>query len=101
MWANNPMGPAAVEALGVLEWPKGNIRLLSVGCTESPLETYDGSKYGLGLNYWARRLMSVIMAGQSSASIGTAQLLLGHDNVHRISPSVGPDRKSTRLNSSH
>src|SRR3546814_9614978 len=44
MWANNPMGPAAVKALGVLEWPKGNIRLLSVGCTESPLETYDGSK---------------------------------------------------------
>jgi patatin-like phospholipase/acyl hydrolase len=92
MWANNPMGPAAVEAIGLLEWEKGSVRLLSVGCTESPLDTYDRSSRGLGLNYWAQRLMSVIMAGQSSASLGTAQLLLGSENVHRVSPKVSPNR---------
>lgn len=92
MWANNPMGPAAVEAIGLLEWSKGEVRLLSIGCTESPLDTYDRSTRGLGLNYWARRLMTVTMAGQSSSSLGTAQLLLGHENVHRVSPSVSPKR---------
>ena len=92
MWANNPMGPAAVEAIGLLEWQKGEVRLLSIGCTESPLETYDRSARGLGLNYWARRLMTVMMAGQSSSSLGTTQLLLGHENVHRVSPSVSPNR---------
>lgn len=92
MWANNPMGAAAVEALGVLEWTKGDIRLLSVGCTESPLSVAAYRRSRLGLNYWATRLIHVIMAGQSSASIGTAQLLLGHDNVHRVSPVVGGNR---------
>ncbi|ETZ92795.1 patatin-like phospholipase family protein [Mycobacteroides abscessus MAB_030201_1061] len=92
MWANNPMGTASVEALGVLDWQKGDVRLLSVGCTESPLSVAAYRKSRLGLNYWATRLIDVIMAGQSSASLGTAQLLLGHDNVYRVSPVVGSDR---------
>jgi uncharacterized protein len=92
MWANNPMGTAAVEALGVLDWAKGDVRLLSVGCTESPLSVAAYRKSRLGVNYWATRLKDVIMAGQSSASLGTAQLLLGHENVYRVSPIVGSDR---------
>lgn len=92
MWANNPMGVAAVEAIGLLNWRKGKVRLLGVGCTESPLEIYDKSSRGLGINYWAPRLLTVVMAGQSSSSLGTAQLLLGHENVHRVSPSVSTKR---------
>jgi hypothetical protein len=92
MWANNPMGPAAVEALGVLGWSKGDVKLLSVGCTDSALNVAADRKRFLGTNYWALRVVSVMMAGQSSASTGTAQLLLGHENVHRISPIVGGDR---------
>jgi patatin-like phospholipase/acyl hydrolase len=34
-WANNPMGAAAVEALGVLDWPKGSVRLLSISNREA------------------------------------------------------------------
>ncbi|RUP06109.1 MAG: patatin [Mycobacterium sp.] len=92
MWANNPMGTAAVEALGVLDWAKGDVCLLGVGCTESPLSIAAHRRSRLGLNYWATRLVDVIMAGQSSASLGTAQLLLGHENVYRVSPVVGSDR---------
>ena len=88
MWANNPMGVAAVEAVGLLEWPRGQVKLLGVGCTESPLDTVNRPARGL-VNYWAKRLVGTFMSGQSSSSIGTAQLLLGHDNVHRISPRVG------------
>lgn len=92
MWANNPMGPAAVEALGILDWTKGDVKLLSVGCTDAPLNVNADRTTRLGATYWARRLVSVFMAGQSSSSIGTAQLLLGHDNVVRISPLVDAKR---------
>lgn len=89
MWANNPMGTAAVEAIGLLEWPKGNIELLAVGCTDAPanFKASQTRRHGLA-NYWAKRIVKVFMSGQSSASIGTAMLLLGHDHVVRVSPSV-------------
>jgi len=92
MWANNPMGPAAVEALGILEWTKGDIKLLSVGCTDEAFSMKANRTKHLGLNYWATRLVNVFMAGQSSSSLGTAQLLLGHENVVRVSPVVSPKR---------
>ncbi|WP_440709875.1 CBASS cGAMP-activated phospholipase [Herbiconiux sp. YIM B11900] len=95
MWANNPMGPAAVEALGILEWEKGDVRLLSVGCTDSPMSANADRRNWLGLNYWAQRLVAVFISGQSSSSIGTAQLLLGHENVYRVSPVV--DKKRFKL----
>lgn len=92
MWANNPMGPAAVEALGILEWTKGDVRLLSIGCTDEAFTVNATRSSRLGLNYWATRLVNTFMAGQSSSSIGTAQLLLGHENVVRISPTVSRNR---------
>jgi patatin-like phospholipase/acyl hydrolase len=92
MWANNPMGPAAVEALGILEWKKGDVRLLSVGCTDEAFTMNAERSRHLGLNYWATRLVNTFMAGQSSSSLGTAQLLLGHENVVRVSPTVGRGR---------
>lgn len=88
MWANNPMGVAAVEALGVLDWPKGSIKLLGVGCTTPITSTRESGHRGRGKLYWATRVADTFMAGQSSSAIGTAQLLLGHDNVHRVSPNV-------------
>ncbi len=89
MWANNPMSAAAVEALGVLEWPKGSVKLLGVGCTTPVASTQDRGQRGRGKLYWATRVADTFMAGQSSSSLGAAQLLLGHENVHRVSPSVG------------
>lgn len=92
IWANNPMGAAAVEAVGVLEWPRGSIKLLSIGCTESAPTISDGSEAGLGFRGWGPHVIDTFMNAQSSASIGTATLLLGHDNVHRITRSVSPKR---------
>lgn len=95
MWANNPMGTAAVEAIGLLEWEKGDIELLGVGCTEAPANFEAGRARHHGLaNYWAKRIVKVFMSGQSSSSIGSAMLLLGHDHVVRVSPSVD-ERKYT------
>ena len=92
IWANNPAGAAAVEALGVLEWPRGSIQLLSIGCTTAPLNARADQAKWLGFSYWAKRLVPVFMAAQSSASIGTAQLLLGHQNVQRYSNTVSEGR---------
>ena len=88
MWANNPAGAAAVEALGVLGWEAGDIQLLSLGCTTEPLKADADRTARLGVGYWATKLVPVMMAGQSSGSVGTAQLLLGHENVLRYSVTV-------------
>jgi uncharacterized protein len=88
MWANNPVGLAVVEAIGVLGWQADNLRVLSLGCTTEPLKAKPGQISRHGLLYWLPKLVSVFMAGQSSASLGTAQLLAGHDHVIRVSPAV-------------
>lgn len=92
MWANNPAGTAVVEAIGVLEWNRSDLKVLSLGCTSSPLNIGIGRRIGLGWGYWAFKVADVFMSGQSSASLGTAQLLAGHENVIRISPTVPPNR---------
>lgn len=88
--ANNPAGLAAVEAVSVLGWPVGNVQLLSIGCTMEPiLVDSDRSAGDMGAAQWGMNLLHLTMAAQSSLSYGTAQLLLGHQNVHRICPMVG------------
>jgi patatin-like phospholipase/acyl hydrolase len=88
MWANNPVGLAVVEAVGVLGWSRDELSVLSLGCTTEPLRAKPYEERRLGLGYWLPRVTSVFMAGQSSGSLGTAYLLAGHENVVRISPSV-------------
>lgn len=92
MWANNPAGFAAVEALGVLGWPNDGISMLSLGCSMSPLNAQLPRWFGTGGLFWARRIVDVFMVAQSSSSIGAAQLLLGHANVHRYDPQAAPGR---------
>ncbi|HEV8483289.1 MAG TPA: CBASS cGAMP-activated phospholipase [Blastocatellia bacterium] len=92
MWANNPVGLAVVEAIGVLGWDRAELKVLSLGCTAEPLNAGLGIRYGLGLSYWAWKSVSVFMTAQSSASLGTAQILAGHENVIRICPAVGRGR---------
>jgi uncharacterized protein len=74
VWANNPTGMAAVEAVGVLGWPGSGLRILSLGCTE-PL--YTCPPRGGRLDF-ALSLNTFFQQGQSLASLGTAKLLCGH-----------------------
>lgn len=37
LWANNPVGNAVVEAISWLDKPAGEIQVLSIGCTQSPM----------------------------------------------------------------
>ena len=86
MWANNPVGVSVVEAITVLEWPRDSLRVLSLGCTTEPLNVKWGRRIPLGLSYWAPKLLDVFMHTQSHASLGTAKLLAGHENIIRIDP---------------
>lgn len=92
MWANNPVGFAVVEAIGVLGWPTESLKVLSLGCTTTPLNIGAGRTLALGLGYWGLKIVDVFMAGQSSGSLGIAQLLVGGENIVRISPIVAKGR---------
>ena len=87
IWANNPVGVAAVEAITVLDWPRDSLKILSLGCTK-PLDVNRGRRIPLGKLYWAFKLPDVFIQAQSYASLGTAKLIAGHDNIIRIDPSV-------------
>ncbi|SRR6266496_1571524 len=87
LWANNPVGVAVVEAIGVLGWSKENLKVLSIGCTESPFDVGILRKRNIGW-YWATKTVDAFMAGQSSGSLGTAYTLAGHKNVVRINQTV-------------
>jgi patatin-like phospholipase/acyl hydrolase len=88
VWANNPAGVAAVEAVGVLEWPRDQVKLLSIGCTEEvfdvgPRKRNRGTWWVFGPN-----TASVLMQAQSAGALGTAYSLIGHENVVRINQTV-------------
>ena len=92
MWANNPTGMAVVEAIGLLGWPRDSLRVLNLGCTTTAIDVGWGRRYPLGFGYWGLRIVDVFMTAQSSASVGTAQLIAGREAVMSISPNVGKGR---------
>ena len=87
-WANNPVGMSVVEAITLLNWSEDSLKILSLGCTTEPLNVNWGRKVSLGRLYWATKFIDVFMRAQSHASLGTAKLLAGHENVIRIDPVV-------------
>ncbi len=89
MWANNPTGLAVVEAVGVLGWPRDAIYVLSLGCVTEPLHGGLARSLPLGMGYWALKVTDVFMTAQSFSSLGTAYVLIGHEHVLRISPTIG------------
>lgn len=92
IWANNPSGMAAVEAVAVLGWLPQGLRILSLGCTEAVYECPPKAG-GLDLMTSAATLF---MQGQAAASLGTAKLLSGHSELaprlFRYSLAVGQGR---------
>ena len=87
VWANNPVGAAAVEAVGLLKWEGASLRVLSLGCSETVFKVAKG-----GIASHASTVVDLFMAGQSQASHGTAKLLTGHTDdaprVFRVNPAV-------------
>ena len=94
VWTNNPVGMAVVEAITVLDWPRDSLKVLSLGCTTEPLNVKSGRNVPLGKPYWAYKMLDVFMHAQSHASLGTAQLLAGYENIIRIDEDVSQGKFS-------
>jgi hypothetical protein len=86
LWARNPLALAIVEAIGALNWPREELRVLSLGCTSHHLEIAWEKRVSFGASYWGARIADVFMKAQSSSAIATAHTLIGSHNVYRISP---------------
>jgi hypothetical protein len=88
VWANNPVGAAVVEAIGVLGWPADRLRVLSLGSLD---ETYRIPK-AAGIGTLGASAMKLLLDGQSKSSFGTACLLTGHPHsrqaIHRMNHEV-------------
>ncbi len=93
IYANNPVAIAAAEAVGVLNWNSSNIHMLSIGCTNEPIDINAAKKYSLGRGYWAFNSLKLIIRGQSSAAIGMAMHLTNYGLV-RIDKTVSKGKFS-------
>lgn len=91
LWTNNPTGMAVVEGITMMGAERSNVEVLSLGCTEEPR---DFTVQGNAQIDWARAVLDAAMSGQTFASMGTAALLVGHDHITRINPTVAPGRFS-------
>lgn len=92
VWANNPIGVAAVEATTLLGWAGKNLRILSLGCGEEVYLFNDAAGFkDLGISGLTRLLMN----GQSRGAMGMAKLLTGDphqgDTIHRYATPVPAD----------
>lgn len=92
LWANNPVAIAVVEAIG-LGWVPNEIDVLTLGCTDEPV---DFKEHGHSLFFWASKAIQAAMRGQSRSAIGMARHLTrrtdGSDGVVRVDPVVAPGR---------
>lgn len=93
IYANNPVAIAAVEAIGILKWLPTEINILSIGCTNEPINIQMAKTLPLGKAYWALNLVNLIMKGQSSAATGMAQHL-SNDKTVRINETVSKGKFS-------
>jgi predicted acylesterase/phospholipase RssA len=76
VWANNPIGVAAIEAVGLLGWPGNKLKILSVGTMNEP-----GQLPKLrGKLPMAASVSRLFMAGQAHSALGTAKIITG--DVH-------------------
>ena len=69
VWANNPVGIAAVEAIAMLGWSRDSLHILSLGCLK---ETYTIPKWA-GLGTLGSNIVRLFMDGQSHGAMGICQ----------------------------
>jgi uncharacterized protein len=77
VWAANPIGVAAVEAVGILGWPGDKLKILSIGTINEPGEL----PRLRGKLPMVASVTRLFMAGQSHSALGTAKIITG--DVHK------------------
>jgi uncharacterized protein len=92
VWANNPIGAATVEAVGMLGWPADRLKILSIGT----ITDVKALPKWTGKLPMATSLTRLFMAAHSA--IGTAKILTGDGRGHRAIwriDQIAPERRST------
>lgn len=84
LWANDPIMVGLTDALTSFDVDRGNVRILSISCGESPFTVKKKQMTG-GLWAW-RKVISAAMHLQSQNAQGQASLLIGADRVLRVVP---------------
>jgi len=79
VWANNPIGAAVIEAVGVLKWPAAQLKILSIG-TIADLKALPRWS---GKVPMASHVTRLFMAGQSHSALGAAKIITGDGHDHR------------------
>jgi patatin-like phospholipase/acyl hydrolase len=79
VWANNPIGVAAVEAVGMLGWPADRLKILSIGTT-SDVKAQPKWRGKLSM---ATSVTRLFMAGQSHSALGAAKIITGDGQDHK------------------
>jgi patatin-like phospholipase/acyl hydrolase len=100
VWANNPIGLAAIEAVGMLRWPGEKLKILSIGTINEP-----GQLPRLrGKLPMAASVTRLFMAGQAHSAIGIAKIITGdvHERkaIWRIDQQA-PESRYTLDNAAH
>lgn len=83
IWANNPTMAALVEALSAFTAKPEDIRILSIGCGQTPFQVSRGQVRNSGMVHW-KGIIEVAMYFQSVTAVNQAGLLIGRDRVTRL-----------------
>jgi hypothetical protein len=92
VWANCPVLVGIVEAAHYLGQDLRDIDVLSLGTTNAVFFIPKRARRLGGILTWNRRVVSLLMAGQESAALAEARLLVGRANILRIDEQV-PDKR--------
>jgi patatin-like phospholipase/acyl hydrolase len=81
IWANNPILVSVIEATTCLKQAPKDIKILSLGCTTSPMDFSNTNSWGL---QWLLKLPSVFTSTQSIASLNMTKMLIKEKNIIRV-----------------
>ena len=90
VWCNNPVMVGVVDAMACYNIPPERIRVLSIGCGDAPYYVHDATHLSGGKWQW-REVIFAAMHLQSQNALGQASLLIGPENMLRVSPPLQDD----------
>lgn len=89
LWAADPVEVAVIEAIGVLNWPRKHVKVLSLGCTG---EAWDPGKLAdpshQGTKDWLPKIFGLRTRIDSLAALENVRMLLKPKALVRIDPAV-------------
>ena len=85
LWANNPVMVGLVDALSCFAVPRERIRIMSIGCGDTPYKVSAWKRRLSGSLAW-HDIIYAAMHFQSLSALGQAGLLIGRNRITRIDP---------------